>query len=553
MPDLAAGCVPVNLFAASLLGQPIGEFASQAERDYLFGVRSFDTTYEQLTLSAFTGGSLFSLAGGDATFGIGAEYRKDKINSKPSTVAGNGLLFGFFADQGAVGTKDIKEAFAEVNLPLKAGETMVRELTLNVSGRYSDEKYYGSAGTYSVKGLWRPVDPLSIKFSYGTSFRAPNLRENFLTGQTGFLTLSDPCSVPDAAEVSGVYVASLDTRESNTLANCRREGRDPTRVGLDSVVGNTINTTSVEIKSGGSLDLNEETSRAMTAGAAFDQTFGDGFDVKLSVNYYDIKVKGAVVEPSAQFILNDCYLRQNTQRSPFCSRITSSTIDRLLVSKVASGFINLNEESVRGLDFNADFGKEVKLFGTNVDLGLNVRANHLMERSTLFIDDLGNSSLDEAAGEFGLPKWTGQATFTADISKFRFTWQVDYTGPVNQDSDGVDLPADFLGRGPDGLPTGFISDTCLGNGTTNVNGSVRVAGDGLFCRDVGFAGKYFTHAVSLRYRDDNWTVRAGISNLFNRAPPLVDSNEVFAIANTAIGNGYDYDGREFFFSVQKKF
>jgi iron complex outermembrane recepter protein len=552
-PDLTQGCVPVNLFASSLLGQPIGDFATQAERSYLFGERSFNTTYEQLLLSAFAGGSIFSLAGGDATLGVGLEYRKDKINSKASTVAANGLLFGFFADQGAVGSKDIKEAFGELSLPLKAGETLVRELTLNISGRYTDEEFYGQAGTYSIKGLWRPVDALALKFSYGTSFRAPNLRENFLKGQTGFLTLSDPCAVPDAAEVSGVYVASLDIRDPNTLANCRREGRDPTRVGLDSLVGNTITTTSAEIVSGGSLDLNEETSRAITTGFAFDQTFGGGFDVQLAGNYYDIKVKGAVVEPSSQFILNDCYTRQDGQRSPFCDRIGVSGIGRLLVNSVSAGFINLNQESVRGLDFNADFGKEVKLFGTNVDLGLNLRANHLIERSTLLIDNFGAVTRDDDDGEFGLPKWTGQATFTADIDKFRFTWQVDYTGPVEQQADGIDRLADFLGRGPDGAATGFISDTCLGNGTTNPNGTVRVAGDGLFCRDVGFAGKYFTHAASIRYRDDNWTIRAGITNLFNRKPPQVDSNEVFAIANTAVGNGYDYDGREFFFSVQRKF
>ncbi len=36
-PDLVAGCVPVNLFAPSLFGTPFGDFASQAERDYLFG------------------------------------------------------------------------------------------------------------------------------------------------------------------------------------------------------------------------------------------------------------------------------------------------------------------------------------------------------------------------------------------------------------------------------------------------------------------------------------------------------------------------------------
>jgi iron complex outermembrane recepter protein len=549
MPDLLQGCVPVNLFAPSLLSSPIGDFATQAERDYLFGVREFNTTYEQLVLSGFVGGSLFALPGGDATAGVGLEYRKDTINSKPSTVASNGLFFGFFADRGAVGSKDIKEAFGEVNLPLMAGMPMVRELTLNVAARLTDEKFYGTAGTYSIKGLWRPVDPLALKFSYGTSFRAPNLRENFLAGQTGFQTLFDPCSVPDDAIASGSYVAADDDREATTLANCRREGRDPTRVGFDPVLGNTVNTSSTEIISGGSLDLDEETSRAITAGASFDQTIGDGFRVQLAATYFDIKVKGAVVEPSAQFILNDCYGRQDGQRSQFCDRITASAsaTDRFLVSDVSAGFINLNSESVRGVDFNVDIGKEVSMFGTNVDFGLNVRANHLIERSTIFIDDDGTRSYDDDAGEFGLPKWTGEATFTADIDKFRFTWQIDYTGPVQQQSDGIDPLSSAFGVGPAGATPGFAGDTCTGNGTA------RVAGDGIFCRDVGFAKKYFTHAASIRYRDDKVTIRAGITNLFNKRPPLVDSSEVFSIANTAIGNGYDYDGREFFVSVSQEF
>lgn len=548
MSDLTAGCVPVNMFASSLLGAPIGDFATAAERNYLFGIRSFDTRYEQWMISAFANGSLFSLPAGDVTFGVGAEYRKDTINSKPSQVASNGLFFGFFGDSGAKGSRDVKEAFAELSLPLKADEELVRELTLNLSGRITDDKYYGTAGTYSIKGLWRPFDPLSIKFSYGTSFRAPNLRENFLEGQSGFLTLFDPCAVPDAAEVGGAYVASLETRDANTLSNCRREGRDPTRVGLDPVVGNTLQTSSTEITTGGSLDLNEETSRAITAGFAYEENLG-GFDVSLAASYYDIKVKGAIVEPSAQFILNDCYNRRDGIRSQFCDRITASNsvATRFLVSDIAGGFINLNRESVRGIDINMDFEREVRMFGTNVDLGLELRANHLIERSTLFVDDNGVGTLDEDAGEFGLPKWTGQVTFTADIDKFRFTWQTNYTGPVEQQADGIDPLSDAFGRGQDGVLNGFASDTCLGAGTANV------PGDGLYCRDVGFAKKYFTHTVAVRYRDDSWTLRAGITNLFDRAPPLVDSNEVFAIANTAIGSGYDYNGREFFMSIEKKF
>ncbi len=62
-----------------------------------------------------------------------------------------------------------------------------------------------------------------------------------------------------------------------------------------------------------------------------------------------------------------------------------------------------------------------------------------------------------------------------------------------------------------------------------------------------------THSASVRYENDEWTLRVGVSNIFDKAPPLVDSNEVFAISNTPIGNGYDLDGREFFMSVAKRF
>ena len=553
MPDLLDGCVPVNLFAPSLVSVAFGDFASAAERDYVFGARTFDTTYEQMIASGYLTGDLFQLPAGPVGAVIGAEWRKDRIDSQPDAVASNGLFFGFFSDQGAKGSKEIKEAFAEIDIPLQADKAWVRELNLNVSGRVTDEEFYGTNFTYAIKGGWRPIDPLLLKFSYGTSFRAPNLRENFLRGQSGFLTLADPCAVPTEAfqALNGGYNPALDTRDQTTLDNCRREGRDPTRVGIDPQGLNTIANTSTEITTGGSLDIDPETSRSITAGFAFEETFGEGFDVALGASYFDIKLKDSIVEPSSQFILNDCYTRTDGQRSPFCDRIVVSdrAEDRFLVDAVNSGFINLNSESVRGFDFNATLGKEVSMFGTLVDLGINVRANHLIERSTTFIDDFGDESYDDDAGEFGLPKWTGRTTLTADIDKFRLTWQIRYTGPVEQDSEDIDAFSDAFGNGPDGEPTGFVGDTCTGGGSANG----VVEGDGVYCRDVGFAKEQFLHTASIRYRADTWTFLAGVDNIFNTAPPLVDGNEVTAIANTAIGNGYDYDGREFFFSVSKEF
>ena len=556
MADLTQGCVPVNLFASSLMGATVGgNFATQAERDYLFGVRSFNTSYEQLMITGFASGSLLTLPAGDVTLGVGAEYRKDKINSIPSVVASNALFFAGSFDRGAVGSKDIKEVFGELYLPLKANEFLVRELTLNLSGRLTDAQFYGTTGTFAIKGVWRPADPLSLKFSYGTSFRAPNLRENFLVAQTGVEILFDPCATPYESIASGAYRAADDPREATTLQNCIREGRDPTRVGFDPIRQSFALYPIVKVTKGGSLDVNAETSRAITAGFAFQKTFGGGFDFSVGASYFDIKLKDSIVEADPQSILNDCYLRQDGQRGPYCDRITASRSqsNAFLVTDISAEFLNLNAESVRGIDINANFGKEVQLFKTNVNFGLDLSANRMIERSTLYINR-GVSSIDENVGEFGLPRWTGQSTLTAVIDKFRFTWQVNYIGPVQQAEWARDKLADaFDNGGPDGVPNGFISDTCLGNGTRNPDGSVRVAGDGLFCRDVGFAGKYFTHAVSLSYRTDAWTLRAGVSNLFDRAPPLVDSNEEFAIANTAVGNGYDHDGREFFVSINTKF
>ena len=559
MPDLLDGCVPANLFAPSVLGTLVGDFETAAERDYLFGVRSFDTTYEQTILSGFVQGDLFDLPAGPVGAVFGVEYRKDEIDSRPNEVASNGLLFGFFADRGAVGSKDLKELFAEINIPLQADKPWVRELNLNASGRMTDEEFYGTNWTYAVKADWRPIEQLQLKVTYGTSFRAPNLRENFLQGQSGFPTVVDPCAVPDAAfnSQAGGYNAALDTREQTTLDNCIREGRDPTSVGIDAQGLNTVQITSAEATSGGSLDLDPETSRSITAGFAFEETFFDGFDVALNVNYYDVKLKQSIIEPSSQFIINDCFTRQDGLRSQFCDRISygSSPASRFLISDINSGFINLNQESVRGFDFNATFGKDVTMFGKVIDLGLELRANRLVERSNIFIDDSGVESFDEDAGEFGFPKWTGRATFTAEIDNFLFSWQARYIGDMEQAASGIDPLADNFGFSPDGVQTGFFGDTCTGFGSNGPGGAANpiVAGDGVFCRDIGFANDYFVHSASIRYRDDSWTFRLGVTNIFDRDPPLVDSNEVFAISNTPVGNGYDLDGREFFFTVQKAF
>ena len=556
----------MNLFAPSLFQQNglIGDFGSQAERDYLFGERTFLTEYDQTDISAFVQGSLFNLQGGSAKLVLGGEYRKDKLNSQPDFVASNGLFFGFFADQGAVGSKDTYEVFGELDLPLLAGVPAAESLDLNLSGRATHDEFYGWNETYSIKLGWRPIEQLLLKVAAGTSFRAPNLRENFLGGQSGFNTLIDPCAVPSAA-YSGVggYDPTKDTRDAAVLANCVREGRDPLRVGISPGV-NSLTQASVEITNGGSFALKPETSDSFTTGFAFAETFGP-LRFNFNFNYYNIRVNGAIAEPSGQFILNQCYNRTDGVRSSYCDFIDydSDAAGRQLVTDVFAGFININKETVKGIDLNANFDSDVRMFGEDVGLGLNLRANHLIERSTQLVDDAGNPDVSQDAGTFGFPSWTGRATFTAKIKRLTATWQTRWIGKASEKDEDVDLFADAFGYGPDGNlvdPDGngaanFFGDTCLGGGSRDASGvpNGNVAGDGVYCRDLGRAGNYFIHTASLRYTTDRWEARVGVSNIFDKAPPRVDGNEVFAVANTPIGNGYDLNGRQFFGSVQLKF
>ena len=550
-PDLTQGCVPVNLFAPSVLTGAVGDFASQAERDYLFDSRDFDTTYEQIMLSAYVTGDLFELPAGPVGVSFGGEWREDSINSNPDFTASNGLFFGFFQDGGASGSKWIRELFGEIDIPLMAGETMVEELTVNISGRLTDEQFYGTNGTFSLKGGWRPVAPLLFKFSYGTSFRAPNLRENFLRGQSGFTTLFDPCAVPDDAFVNGAYDPTLDQREAFILSNCTREGRDPTRVGIDGENLNTQQFVSGEITQGGSLDIDPETSRSITAGMAFEEDWASGFRFAFNVNYYDIKIKDAIIEPTGAFIIADCYLREDSARSEFCDRIDINSDDRALIRGVRAGFLNRDEESVRGLDFNTTFGYPLMIGGETFDLALNLVANKLIERSNIQRIGVDEFVRTDFTDRFGFPDWTGRITFNVRYDDFLFTWQTRYIDAIGNSVDGETWREriDF-GDAFNGGPNREFSPTCLGNGSPNG----VVPGDGVFCRPVGTAPEYFEHTASLRWDNGNLRVIAGVRNIFDEAPPLVSSRAgILQISNTPIGNGYDLNGREFFGQLLYRF
>lgn len=528
-PNDNVPCVPINMFAPSLYpvgANIIGNFATQAERDYLFDSRDFRTKYTQTIFSAYMNGFMGELPAGPILAGAGFEWRNDDINSLPDNIARDGLFFGFFSDGGAVGDKDTTEFFGEIEFPLLAGVPFADELTLNLSGRYTDDEFYGSGTTGSAKLGWRPIPSLLLRATYGTSFRAPTVREVFLLDQTGFVNSSDPCVTPSNAFVTlpgedPVYDPTLDQREPFVLENCRLNGVDPT-----NFANNGVSVYSTEIARGGSTSLEAETSDSFTYGFSFEQPWTDKFNFSFGATYYDITVNDTIVEPSGQFLINDCYFDQEFN-SNSCGQVVRDLAGDGTIDLLQAGFINRDEQKVTGIDINVNYDQFFTILGgQGMTIAADLTLNHPMEASTTFTDDNGVENFNDNAGFWGYQDWKGVLALRAQVEKWTYAWTINFIS-----STETQFPDEF-----DEAITG-ISDTCVGPPTD------------VLCRDVDFGDDYFTHALSLTYTNDNWVVRGGVRNVFDQAPPLVDSSEVLSVNNAPIGVGYDLFGRTMFLNI----
>jgi len=523
------GCVPVNLYAPSLypVGTVVGDFATQAERDYLFDSRDFRTQYEQTLLTIFADGYLFDLPGGTAMGGIGFEYRVDDINSQPDEVARDGLMFGFFSDGGASGDKSTTEFFGEIELPILADMPGADSLVANLSARWTDDELYGDDWTYSAKLGWRPIPSLLLRGTYGTSFRAPNLREVFLRAQTGFNnSLYDPCIVPEDARgdlgEGGGYFPDRDDRDPEVLENCYKEGVDPTSLGIED---NIYNPQSAEVSTGGSLDLMAETSQSYTYGFAFDQPWFETFDLTFGMTYWNINIDDTIIEPSSQYLVNECYGDAQLD-SAFCGQINRDMDG--YIDLIDAGFINRDNQKVSGVDLNLNYDQTFNIGAQAVSFGADLVMTHTEEASQTFVDDNGNEDFYDEAGEWGYPDWKGQLGLRTNVNDFRFTWVINYIGKVHQSPDLVDDWGDIT----------TVPYTCLG------------PPDDVLCRNYADGDDYWLHSASIYYYGDTWTLGAGIRNVFDQEPPLVAHGEgVTAVNNVPIGYGYDLRGRTFFLNL----
>lgn len=154
-----------------------GNANSQALLQAISGYSDYESRSNILTADLVADGALFALPGGDAKLAIGANFRRERFHSQ--------AVDYIFSPTPAAGTpadysRAIWAGFAELALPLVGPENArpgLQELSLSAAVRAEHYEDFGGTANPKFALRWVPVEGLAFRGTWGTSFRAPNLRE----------------------------------------------------------------------------------------------------------------------------------------------------------------------------------------------------------------------------------------------------------------------------------------------------------------------------------------------------------------------------------------
>jgi iron complex outermembrane receptor protein len=292
-PDLTANgaVIPAagtffNPFSTSLNGvapNPAGLL------DYVVEFQTRDLQSDVNVIEGFVSGDLFELPAGPVGIAVGGQYRDNDLAANFDEISlrdGFGFLIG---EQPYGGSQDVFGGFVEVSIPV----TSWLDLQAAVRHERYGEDEGGSTTDPKVALLVRPVDRLSLRGSYSTSFRAPSVFQ-----QVGQQTT------------------------------------------LQQVVDPLNSTAFVAVRQSGEADLVPENSRAFNGGASFEPIDGLTFDV----DYYNFSFENFIVPLNAQALINANPLDPRIIRGP--SATGTGTI-----LQVNTSFVNAAAVDTSGIDF----------------------------------------------------------------------------------------------------------------------------------------------------------------------------------------------------------
>ena len=176
-------CAYFNPFGSSLTGT--GTLNSSAFLDDLVGFLSYEARNELLTLDGIVTGEFGELSGGPLGAAFGVQVRQAELTYDYNDEANRDNFLFLVGNPDFADDRDVTALFMELALPIND------TVEVQLAARYEDYGNDVDSADPKISLLWRPRESVSVRGSYGTSFRAPSLFQTNGT-QTSLAELIDP-------------------------------------------------------------------------------------------------------------------------------------------------------------------------------------------------------------------------------------------------------------------------------------------------------------------------------------------------------------------------
>lgn len=495
----AAGCIPANPFGLNSLAPAVS---------YIAAPTTLTTKVTQTVVGANVNGQLFSLFGADPIgFSLGGEYRKETSSNVFDLLTQQGLN-GNNKLPSTFGKFHVWEAFAEAIVPLFHDRPFFYDLSVRGAVRRSHYSTVGNTTSYNFGGEWAPVRDVRFRAMTARSVRAPNVNELFSPLQQDFPSgLTDPCD--------GVTATSTGTIATNCRASVGVNANIATNGSFTVSQADAQGITSF---AGGNLNLKAERGDSFTAGVVITpKSIAPLRNLTVTVDYFNIRIKGAIVTLPLQFILDQCYGQSNATYCAFIKRRPAALGNNNAGSldEVNSGSGNAGGIKTSGID--ATIAGRWNVAGGQFNAKLAY--THLLSG---FLVPLPGADRDYFAGEIG-------------AAKDRFTATTGWDGKVV----GINLTGTYVGAS-------YIDDQ-LAKSFTDAQDNPIPRHDKVFRVHPEFyldGQMRFTVAPKFEFY-------LGANNLLDNKPPYLA--DIGASAGQDTGGNYDALGRRYYAGVRVKF
>ena len=475
------GCVPMNVFG---VGSP-----SQASIDWITQDISQKQVVQQHVVDVSISGRAFDNWAGPVSMAFGGSWRHDWFQQAvypvelhegtdippitpalgyrglPAVYAGNANIFERGPSAAPGGGYKVKEAFAEMQFPLLSEKTFAKTLDLNTAVRLAD--YEGSGKVWAWKGGidWAFNDDVRFRLTRSRDVRAGSLSERFDTSR-------GPGNVIDPQSGSSTQYA-------------------------------------ISVVAGGNPSVDPELADTLTFGVVYRPSWLEGF--AMSVDTFDVKIKGAIGQLGAQAIVDQCRLGA-TQLCGYIQRGADG-----FISTVYNLFINTAEARTQGVDFELSYNRAITLFGGGEHFSARLLATHLGELSTTQAGAATVDRVGQTGAQGGAPKWQGTLSLSYERGPLSATLQERYINSGKYDAtyvQGVDID----------------DNTIASAAYTNMELSYRSEMSG----------------------NSSFQTYLNVTNLFDKAPPLV-ATWGFTGSQQTNTSLFDIYGRRYNLGVRFKF